>query len=391
MRRYGVPPWGRLWRSQCSGRQFMAAVVASLALVASCAGNGDSAPPLSTAIDTAPLASAPFEVGDGPSVLQGPAPVRTRLSMPLERGARGEEVRRVQLRLLELRFDPGGVDGVFGEATEMAVWAFKKLVMAAPAVGVTGKVTPEVWDRMQEPLGWVPLKHGDTATHLEVLLPQQVAVLVRDDVPALITHVSTGDGKEWCNYRRSLPDPNAQEEDSSSTTSPVKYCGKSVTPAGSYRVQFKRDGWFSGYYGDLYKPVFFNGGIAVHGYDKVPNRPASHGCVRIPNHIAEYFQSLMHRGDQVFVFDGVNDPDDLGAVPAPADVVDPRTSATTTTRAATTTSGAPGSTTTTATARPTSSAARAVTTTDSHPSAATASTRVQTSTSAAAIAPTSSP
>ena len=54
--------------------------------------------------------------------------------------------------------------------------------------------------------------------------------------------------------------------------------------------------------GRLYNPVYFNGGIAVHGAGSVPNHPASHGCVRIPMHIAEYFPALVNTGDVIEVF-----------------------------------------------------------------------------------------
>jgi hypothetical protein len=326
-----------------------AAGVAAVALV----GTACSPNPSGGAGDTtlppedAPT-SAPFEI---PPPTDPNAPTTTSAKVPLsgtlDKGSQGEEVKRLQRRLLELHFDPGGVDGTFGTLTEQAVWAYKKLIMGALAKGVDAKVTPELWDRMQEPLGWKPEKQGDTPRHLEVFLPQQVAVLVTNGVPALITHISTGNGKQWCNFRRPLPDPNA-DPNTTTTVSPVKYCGVSVTPAGMYRFTLKRKDWYSGYYGDLYNPVFFNGGIAVHGFNSVPNEPASHGCIRIPNHIANYFQTLVRINDQVFVFDGVHDPTMLGPVPAPADIKDPNA---TTTLAPTTT-----------VAKPTTTAAKATTT-----------------------------
>ncbi len=42
----------------------------------------------------------------------------------------------------------------------------------------------------------------------------------------------------------------------------------------------------------------------MHGYESVPTYPASHGCTRIPMHIAEYFHTLVHVGDPVYVFGG---------------------------------------------------------------------------------------
>ena len=314
-------------------RQAWVAAVALLAFAASACSANSSADSTTTQSPDVPTTS-PFTGEPQPEDPHSTI-VKTPLAATLDTGSKGDDVKRLQLRLLDLRFDPGAPDGVFGDMTAMAVWAYKKLVMGAIPGSVDAKVTPEVWDRMQDPLGWTPKKQGDTQNHLEVFLPQQVAVLVRNGVPALITHISTGNGAHWCNFRRPIPDPNAPADAPPPTASPIQYCGDSITPAGSYRFQSKRDGWFEGYYGTLYKPTFFNGGIAVHGFNSVPNKPASHGCVRIPNHIADYFQTLVRVGDQVFVFDGVHDPDKLGAVPAPADILDPN--ATTTTAAATTT------------------------------------------------------
>jgi hypothetical protein len=340
--------------------------------VSACAPNSSAADTTTTAVPEVPT-SAPFAETPDPSVVQGPAAVKTTLSTTLAKGARGDDVKRLQQRLLDLRFDPGTPDGIYGDMTEMAVWAYKKLVMAA-GPGVDGAVTPEVWSRMQDPLDWKPQKRGDTQTHLEVFLPQQVAVLVRNGVPSLITHISTGDGNKWCNNRRPVPDPNAPPDAPPPTASPVKYCGTSITPAGSYRFTAKRSGWFTGYYGDLYKPTFFNGGIAVHGFNSVPNRPASHGCVRIPNHIADYFQTLVRIGDQVFVFDGYNDPDKLGPVPAPADELDPNASTTTTTGATTTVAPTTTAKATTSTTKPAATTVATTTTSTVPPTTVAATT-----------------
>jgi lipoprotein-anchoring transpeptidase ErfK/SrfK len=54
-----------------------------------------------------------------------------------------------------------------------------------------------------------------------------------------------------------------------------------VTPKGTYHVFRAVNGWDPGPLGNLYRPRYFNGGIAVHGYPTVPSQPASHGCVRV--------------------------------------------------------------------------------------------------------------
>lgn len=42
-----------------------------------------------------------------------------------------------------------------------------------------------------------------------------------------------------------------------------------------------RRGWDHGPLGDLSRPMFFNGGIAIHGALEVPPYPTSHGCCRL--------------------------------------------------------------------------------------------------------------
>jgi len=54
-----------------------------------------------------------------------------------------------------------------------------------------------------------------------------------------------------------------------------------TTPTGRYTVQQQVDGYDHGPLGVLYRPKYFVGGVAVHGYPSVPPYPASHGCVRV--------------------------------------------------------------------------------------------------------------
>ena len=49
----------------------------------------------------------------------------------------------------------------------------------------------------------------------------------------------------------------------------------------TFRVFRRVNGWDRSPLGTLYRPQYFNGGIAVHGYTSVPSTPASHGCVRV--------------------------------------------------------------------------------------------------------------
>jgi peptidoglycan hydrolase-like protein with peptidoglycan-binding domain len=299
--------------------------------------NGDAA----AAPETTPFVADPEAAA--PSTLPPTSAPRPKvpLTRTLSQGLAGADVQLVQERLVELGFDPGVIDGVYGPATIQSVWAFEKLVMSVPRDQVSGQVTPEVWDRMQDPIVIAPRKTDTTSTHLEVYLPQQVAVLFVGGKTRLVTHVSTGTGKEWCEEVTIDPGEPGNERG----TEPLKkgVCGVAITPGGVYRFNRRVEGWREGSLGRMYSPVYFNYGIAVHGAGNVPSYPASHGCVRIPMHIGEYFPDLVSKGDQVFVFDGVRDPEEYGAQLPVFDYPDPSyvTSTTSTTTTTTTTVAPP--------------------------------------------------
>jgi len=299
-----------------------AAIVLGVAACASIAANqgGGASPTASSSpvVETTAPPAAPTSAVAAP----------TALSRTLGPGIAGDDVTQLQQRLAELGFDPGPADGQFGPATQMAVWAYQKLVIGLTGKDVTGKVTPDLWTKIEQALTIRPLRPDATPTHLEVYLPSQTAVLFQDGKARLITHISSGTGKEWC------------EEG---------YCSVAITPGGTYNFGRRVDGWDDSVLGQLFNPVYFNYGVAIHGAYNVPLYPASHSCVRIPMHIAKYFPSLVKRGDQVFVFDGKKDPETYGAQPPPFNSKDPNattTTSSTTTTVPKTTTTKPGATTT---------------------------------------------
>ncbi len=243
-------------------------------------------------------------------------------------GMNGAKVSALQDRLRQLGFDPGPSDATFGPATERAVWAFEKLIVDTPRDKVTGVVTPAMWLQMIGPISVRPRRSGP-GVHLEILLPQQIGILYADDEVRLISHISSGSGDEWCDV------VTVDNEDG--TQSEQGICGIAVTPGGVFHFERRFDGWRNSKLGRLYNPVYFNYGIAVHGSSNVPSSPVSHGCVRIPMHIAEYFPSLVKDGDLVYVFDGVEEPETYGAQLPTFDYADP--SFTTTTSSTSTTVG----------------------------------------------------
>jgi hypothetical protein len=248
----------------------------------------------------------------------------------LERGEQGEAVAALQRRLTELHFDPGPADGAFGTGTLYAVQGFQKLAGMAP----DGRVGPEVLAALADPPFPAAMVPNGEPTRIEVDKARQLMFVFVDGGLRLITHISTGSGEEYCSRGR---------------------CGRiATTPEGAFRFMWRYDGWRESELGKLYNPVYFTGsGIAVHGSSSVPTYPASHGCVRIPMHIAEYFPSLVARGDAVYVLAHAGDapgtpPSGEPTAPPPDD---PPTSPDTTTTTApppTTTTAPPATTTTTA-------------------------------------------
>jgi len=98
--------------------------------------------------------------------------------------------------------------------------------------------------------------------------------------------------------------------------------------------------------GGMYDPVYFNYGIAIHGALNVPLQPASHGCIRIPLSLSPTMNGLLGAGDQVFVFDGVEEPEVYGEQKPYFNRLDPTYTTTTssTTTTTTTSTTLPGST-----------------------------------------------
>jgi hypothetical protein len=339
-------------------------VVAAVVGAAAAGSRGDDAVPAGTTLDrslpTSSVAAAPSVVVDQ-SV---PTAEKTTLGRTLGPGVSGGDVENVQQRLADLGFDPGPIDGIFGALTMQSVWAFEKLVLAVPRAEATGRVTPEMWSTMQDELIIAPRRPNSTRTHMEIYLPEQVAIVFVDDRPRLITHISSGDEQEWCEEVTIQPG-----EWNNPTEEPIVRgeCGRSITPGGVFEFYRRWPGKRVGSLGAMYNPVYFNYGIAVHGSGNVPNEPASHGCIRIPNYIADYFPSLVANGDQVFVFDGKKEPEAYGAQLPVFNWIDPEYSTTTSSTSSTSTTSVVASSTTSKPPKTTTTARPPSTTTTSRP------------------------
>lgn len=209
----------------------------------------------------------------------------------LELGSEDPAVEALERRLQRLRFDPGPIDESFDGATEHAVMAFEKL----NGMAKTGRVDPLVWTALESFEGPDPLMPEGGARRIEIDLERQLLFAYDGNEVVLISHISSGSQVPYC-------------ENGS--------CGNAITPVGAHRFMWRVNGWRTARLGRLYNPVYFTAyGIAVHGSGSVPTYPASHGCVRIPMHIAEYFPSLVEQGDPVYVLDGVTEVQPISATP----------------------------------------------------------------------------
>ena len=194
----------------------------------------------------------------------------------LERGVGGPRTLALQQRLAELRYDPGPLDGEFGSKTVMAVWAFQKVA----GLAADGRVTPDVWQAMVAAGDPPPMRPDGPPDRVEIDIARQLMLVYEGGGLRLVTHVSTGSGVPYCE--------NAS-------------CGDAVTPTGQFDVYRRIDGWRESPLGRLYNPLYFTGGFAIHGAPSVPAHPASHGCVRVPMHIAEYLPGIVANGEAVYL------------------------------------------------------------------------------------------
>lgn len=170
-------------------------------------------------------------------------------------GDGGAVVHALQQVLTSHGYWCGTPDGYFGHLTQQAVWALQKANGLTPD-GVFGHQSMLALARAGTPAP----RAGDGA-RIEVDLARQILVAVSPEGWRIVLNTSTGNGEPYEYYGREV---------------------KAITPTGSYAVYSTySDGWQSGPLGDLYRPQYFTGAIAVHGSEEIPPYPASHGCCRV--------------------------------------------------------------------------------------------------------------
>ena len=175
----------------------------------------------------------------------------------------GTDTAVIQLRLSDLGFWLKSVNGKFDLTTKQAVMAYQKYV-GITATGSVDAKTAAALAMAQFPAAGLDSR-GDV---VQVDKKRQLAFVMREGITVMALNVSTGNDKPY------------EEPDANSPGEMIK--GVALTREGKFRVQRRRtEGWWDGDMGPIYRPVYFDGGIAFHGSAVVPAYPASHGCVRV--------------------------------------------------------------------------------------------------------------
>lgn len=302
-----------------------AAVLAVSMVGAGCSNSASGAASTSTSSTT--TSSTTTSTTEPPTTTTTAAPIPAGL----ERGSKGPEVLALEQRLASMHYDTGKIDGTYDAMTAFAVMAFQKV----EGLKRTGRATEDVVEKLRtasQPGAMLP---AGGANRVEVDLKRQVLFLFKDGALHRVLPVSTGNNKRYC--------VNGD-------------CAVAVTPGGSFRVSRKINGLRVSRLGKLYNPLYFNGGIAIHGAPSVPAYPASHGCVRIPMAVSKWFHDTVPIGTPVYVIGGRR-------AAVPFDEKAPGEEPTTTTTAKPTTTSAPTTTTTTTTPATTTTTSSTTTTT----------------------------
>jgi len=202
-------------------------------------------------------------------------------SKPLYYGEKGAAVKSVQRRLAQLHYYPGPIDGIFGDDTLQAAWAFREVQGLRVTVNNEAEpITTAFLKALVHPHPTYKLVPKGGADRVEINQNIEVLVLYGSNKPVLIAHVSTG-GR----YYYPCPgDPSAT-------------CGPAITPDGNYHALWFYSGWMTVPLGTMYNPVFFiDSAYAIHGDIPVPWYPVSHGCVRLWMDIAPWFHNDLRIG-----------------------------------------------------------------------------------------------
>jgi hypothetical protein len=152
----------------------------------------------------------------------------------------------------------------FGGKTARGVLAYRKVNDMARSTRAGKGLVKSVFAGR----GGYHVLHPNAGEHLEAPLSKQVLVFTKGDKPFAIYPVSSG---------------------------------KPSTPTVTGHFTFIRTEPGYNSHG-MYYSFYFYGGYAVHGYESVPDYPASHGCIRTFIADQPEIYERIHYGESIFVF-----------------------------------------------------------------------------------------
>jgi peptidoglycan hydrolase-like protein with peptidoglycan-binding domain len=264
------PPSGNRHRNVVIGTGAAVLLLAALGVGGALAGSGgdtetsDSQPVTTEAPTSTASVAATTTTTTAPPTTTTTAPPTTTTTVPpdpgadgtLELGDGGQSVLALQQRLVDLGYWLGSADGHYGQLTRQAVMAFQK----AEGLGRDGVAGPATQGRLAG-AGRQSSRVGGTG--LEIDLERQILMIVEGGEVRWVINTSTGNNETY--------------------TSSTGGSAQAVTPPGSFSIYREIDGVREAPLGTLYRPKYFNGGIALHGSGSIPAHPASHGCARVTN------------------------------------------------------------------------------------------------------------
>lgn len=239
-----------------------------------------------------------------PTTTQPPPEIATLEAALVAVGARnGFETARVQERLLNAGFWLMAIDGQYGLTTRQAVMAFQKY-HGLKATGSVDAATARILTDVSERPRSRSERDGDVRNGVlvEVDKDRQIVMILVSGRVEWVINTSTGTG-QW--YLETNQNDSTKWE-----------IGQSITRSGRFKVNRQRaEGWWAGDLGEIYRPKYFSGGIAIHGSRSIPNYPASRGCVRVsvPAMDMIWASGLIPMGTAVWVYGA--DPETKNAKP----------------------------------------------------------------------------
>ncbi|MAT04864.1 MAG: murein L,D-transpeptidase [Acidimicrobiaceae bacterium] len=196
----------------------------------------------------------------------------------------GDATSRAQWRLLELGFWLQDPNGRYDQTTQQAVMAFQKYY----GLETDGSLGPVTAAKLSE-IDVRPSGASTAGTLVEVDKTKQLVFLVDEGVTRWILNTSTGTEVPYDTVNKNTGEPES---------------GDSVTRPGVFAVDRQREeGWWAGDLGEIYRPKYFDAGIALHGSNYIPSYPASHGCVRLSTAAMDWIwdSDLVPMGTTVWV------------------------------------------------------------------------------------------